>query len=135
MICFIFENVVEQIDFRRFHDVIFYQKSQNVFDLLNFIYLNINRLRNTRRDFEILKIKLEQTFNVFYSKFIKLINQLIDYFEQIKMNCLKSKFTFKFLETMTINEFFIILNVLKKHFFNINNRLNNIRHDEIKKKQ
>ena len=49
------------------------------------------------------------------------------------MNCLKNKFTFKFLEIITINEFFIILNVLKKHFFNINNRLNNIRHDEIKK--
>ena len=28
---------------------------------------------------------------------------------------------------------FHILNVLKKYFFNINNRLNNIRHDEIKK--
>ena len=34
---------------------------------------------------------------------------------------------------MTINEFFIILNALKKHFLSINNRLNNIRHDEIKK--
>ena len=74
LIFFIFENVVEQIDFRRFHNIIFYQKFQNVFDLLNFIYLNFNRLRNTRRDFEIFKIKFKQIFNIFYSKFIKLLN-------------------------------------------------------------
>ena len=78
-------------------------------------------------------MKLEQIFSIFYSKFIKLINQLIDYFEQIKMNCFENKFTFKFLEIMTINEIFIILHFLKKHFLNINNRLNNIRHEKIKK--
>ena len=49
------------------------------------------------------------------------------------MNCLKNKFTFKFLKIMIINEIFIILNVLKKYFFSINNCLNNIRHDETKK--
>ena len=49
------------------------------------------------------------------------------------MNCLKNKFTFKLFEIITINETFIILNVLKKHFLSIYNRLNNIRHDKIKK--
>ena len=34
---------------------------------------------------------------------------------------------------MTINKIFIILHFLKKYFFNINNRLNNIRHEKIKK--
>ena len=77
-------------------------------------------------------MKLEQIFSIFYSKFIKLINQLIDYFEQIKINCFENKFTFKFLEIMTINEIFIILHFLKKYFFNINNRLNNIRYEKIK---
>ena len=74
LIFFIFENVAKQIDFRLFYNVIFYQKFQNVFNLLKFIYLNFNRLRNIRRNFEIFKIKFEQALNIFYSKFIKLIN-------------------------------------------------------------
>ena len=55
--------------------------------------------------------------------------------KQIKINCFENKFTFKFLEVITINEILIILYVLKKHFLNINNRLNNIRYEKIKKKQ
>ena len=119
--------------FERFYNDIFYQEFWNVYDILNFIYLKFNRVRDARRDFEVLKIKLEQIFNIFYSKFTKLINQLIDYFEQIKINCFENKFTLKFLQIMTINEIFIFLHFLKKYFLNINNRLNNIYYEKIKK--
>ena len=86
--------------------------------------------RIVRYRFRNLRIKFNQIFSKFFSKFILLIDQIIDISKQIKIEKFREKFTFQFQKIIINNEKFYTIEVLKTLIKQINLKLNNIVYDK-----
>ena len=82
--------------------------------------------RIVRHRFQNLRIKFNQIFSKFFSKFIFLIDQIIDISKQIKIEKLREKFTFQLQKIIINNEKFYTIEILKVLMKQIDLKFNNI---------
>ena len=121
------EKINKHFNVRRRHESNVFVEFSDVFEILNEIFKNHDKKRNARKIYNKFKMKSNQIFSKFYSKFILLINQLRDCIEAIKMKNLKEKITTK-LTLITINsDFFYFLKFYKKHLQSIDVKFNHLR--------
>ena len=85
----------KHIDTRREAKRNFFESFDQIFKFLNDIYIDVDHLRNVRRQYDDLKMKLIEFFNEFYFEFILLINQLLKKNEKNKIHDFEKKITTK----------------------------------------
>ena len=112
---FISDKVNKHFNARQRHNFTIFVRFKNVFDILNEFFLNHDSERNARAKYNELKMKSEQFFAEFYSKFILLTNQLKNCIDQIKLKNLKNKISTSLTQTTINNESFNFLLIYKKH--------------------
>ena len=62
---------------------------------MNDIYIDVDHLRNVRRQYDDLRMKFTELFSEFYSEFLLLANQLLKKNEENKIHDLEEKITTK----------------------------------------
>ena len=93
------ENINKHFNVRRRHESNVFVEFNDVFEILNKIFKNHDKKRNVRKIYNKFKMKSNQIFSKFYSKFILLINQLrncckidtIDFADETLANVLEMK--------------------------------------------
>ena len=100
-----------------------------MFDVLNNLYFDSNRIRNVKEKYKKLRMKSKQTFIKFYSDFIILINQLKKYSEKIKIDDLEHKIIFSFRRVFVNLNDFTFLKVLKRKLLFVDAKFNHINND------
>ena len=86
----------KHIDIRREIKRNFFESTDQIFKLLNDIYIDVDHLRNVRRQYDDLRMKLIELFNEFYFEFLLLVNQLLKKNEANKIHDFEEKITTKF---------------------------------------
>ena len=121
-------DAAKHIDSRRLDNSDFYTCPNDVFEVLDSVYKNVNRVRDARKKFQLLMMKPNQSFGDFYSEFILLANQLSDYSEQTKMDSLEDKVTPKLQDGLASHggEYASLLE-LKTVLQKMDQRFNNVR--------
>ena len=82
--------------------------------------------RIVRHRFRDLRMKLNQIFSKFFSKFILLIDQMIDISKQIKIEKLREKFTSQLQKIIINNEKFHTIEIFKTLMKHVDLKFNNI---------
>ena len=108
----------------------FFQIFEFVFKILNFIFVKKNVNRIVRYRFRDLRIKFNQIFSKFFSKFILLINQMIDISKQIKIKKLREKLTSQLQKIIINNEKFHTIETFKTLMKQVDLKLNSIVYDK-----
>ena len=135
IIFWIVDTIVKHLNALRLNNHKYFENENMMFDVLNDIFANSNKIRNVKKKYIIFKMKSNQIFAQFYFEFIYLINQLLNYFEKIKMNDLERKITFIFREIIVDCDDFNFLTILQKKFLFVNVKFRHIINDNAKKKQ
>ena len=98
--------------------------------MLNIIYIDVDHERNVRRRYDDLSIKYIDLYNEFYSKFLLLINQLFNKFDENKIHDLKKKLIVKFKLIMNNLNNFISFEIFHRKIQTIDNRHRRIQNDD-----
>ena len=112
---------------RRRHDSKIFLRFWNVFDTLNEIFNDFNRVRNVRVKYNEFRMNSAIFFVEFYVEFILLINQFINCLKKTRIKNLKNKITNTLTRAIVNNEFFISLCKYKKHLQITDEKLKNSR--------
>ena len=86
--------------------------------------------RIVRHRFRNLRIKLNQIFSKFFSKFILLIDQMIDISKQIKIEKLREKLTSQLQKIIINNEKFHTIEIFKILVKQVDLKFNSIIYDK-----
>ena len=86
--------------------------------------------RIVRYRFRNLRMKFNQIFSKFFSKFILLIDQMIDISKQIKIDELREKLTSQLQKIIVNNEKFHTIEILKNLVKKVDLKFNNIIYDK-----
>ena len=117
----------KHLNARRRHDSKIFLRFRDVFEILDEILKNFNRVRNARVKYNELIMSFTMFFVEFYVEFILLINQLINCSKEMHMKDLKNKISNTLTRVIVNSEFFTSLRQYKKHLQITNEKLRNSR--------
>ena len=125
-------KLAKHIDIRRETQRNFFAFVEQIFKLLDDIYIDVDHLRNIRRQYDDLKIKFIELFNEFYFEFLLLANQLTKKNETNKIHDLEEKITIKLQHVdVELNDFEILENYFRKLQI-MNNKHRRIKNNDVK---
>ena len=103
-----------------------------VFQLFDNIYVDVDHERNIRRNYDDFIMKSFDLYNEFYFEFVLLTNQLFNKFETNKIHDLKKKLIIKFKLIMNNLNDYTSLEVFHRKIQTIDNRHQRIKNDDDK---
>ena len=129
IISWITNEIAKHLNVLRLNNLKYFKNENMMFDMLNNLYFDSNRVRNAKKKYKKFRMKSKQTFIKFYSDFIILINQLKKYSEKIKINDLKHKIIFNLRRVLVNLNDFTFLKILKRKLLFVDAKLNHINND------
>ena len=126
------DKIAKHIHTRRKAQRHYFLDFEEIFKLLDIIYVDANHDRNVRRQYDDLRMKFFDLYSEFYSKFLLLTNQLSNKSDENKIHDLKKKLIVKFRLTMNNLNNFISLKAFHRKIQTIDNRHRRIQNDDDK---
>ena len=122
----------KHIDIRREFQRHFFAFVEQIFKLLNDIYIDVDYFRNVRRQYDDLKMKFIEFFNEFYFEFFLLTNQIFKKNETDKIHDFEKKIITKFQHVEIELNNFETFDDYSRKFQIMNNKHHRIKNNDVK---